>query len=85
MSTIDDNTRERARTSRLRRKAEAKGYMLVKSRTRDRLADDYGLYVLVGDGIGNRVNGYGGQAARSAFARGEGQTLNAIEQELALL
>jgi hypothetical protein len=33
---------------RLRREAKRKGYLLRKSRTRDRRADHYGLYVLLG-------------------------------------
>ncbi len=62
--------------------AERRGYMLVKSRRRDPMAVDYGLYVLVGDSRGNRVGRRGGQAAVSAFADGEGVSLDAIEAEL---
>lgn len=76
------NADEKARENRLRRAAERHGYLLVKSRRRDPLAPDFGLYVLVGDSKGNRVGRYGGQAAVSAFAKGEGLTLDGIAHEL---
>jgi hypothetical protein len=66
---------------RVRRAAKPKGYPLRKSRTRDRRAEDYGLYVLVGDSAGNRRPG--AQAPISAFAGGEGMTLDDVEAELA--
>ncbi|MBC3193837.1 hypothetical protein H7X46_22505 [Pseudonocardia sp. C8] len=74
----DDKIRE----NRLRRAAQRQGLMLVKSRRRDRRAEDYGLFVLVDDTIGNKVGPRGGQAAVSAFARGEGMDLDGIEREL---
>src|SRR3954469_12842269 len=58
------------RAARLRRMAARQGLILVKSRRRDRWADDYGLYVLVDDCAGNRGGlgrTRGGQAALSAF------------------
>jgi hypothetical protein len=70
---------ELTRETRLRRMARRRGYLLVKSRRRDRGAYDYGKYVLVEDTKGNRVGRYGGQAAVSAFARGDGMTLDDIE------
>jgi hypothetical protein len=72
----------KVRENRLRRMAARQGYMLVKSRRRDPRAQDYGLYVLVGDSKGNRLGRHGGQAAVSAFAKGEGMTLDRIEHEL---
>jgi hypothetical protein len=75
-------TEEKVRENRLRRMAQRRGYMLVKSRRRDPLATDYGLYVLVGDSKGNRVGRHGGRAAVSAFAKGEGMDLDGIEAEL---
>lgn len=68
--------------STIRRRAERAGYMVVKSRRRDPAADDFGLYVLVSDCRGNRLGRYGGQAAVSAFWRGEGQDLDGIAAEL---
>ena len=47
------------------------GFLLRKSRRRDRTADDYGLYVLVGDSRGNRLPG-AQPPVLPAFARGEG-------------
>jgi hypothetical protein len=73
---------EKAVEGRLRRRAEREGLMLVKSRTRDPLADDYGRYVLVTDSAGNRLGRYGGQAAVSDFAKGFGLTLEQIEGQL---
>jgi hypothetical protein len=73
---------DKVRENRLRRMAERQGYLLVKSRRRDPLALDYGLWVLVADTAGNRVGRYGGQAAVSAFANGEGMPLDAIEAKL---
>ena len=43
-------------------------------------AMDYGLYVLVKDSAGNRRRG--AQAPISAFARGEGMTLDGIARRL---
>jgi len=45
--------------SQLRRVAQRQGLMLVKSRRRDPDAEDFGLFVLVGDSWGNRVGRYG--------------------------
>ena len=69
--------------NRVRQEARRKGYLLRKSRTRNRWADDYGLYVLVGDSRGNRFAG--AQAPISAFARGEGMTLGDVEATLSAL
>ena len=44
----------------------------MKSRRRDRSADDYGLYVVLGDSRGNRPPG--AQAPLSAFANGDGMS-----------
>ena len=66
--------------NRLRREAKRKGLLLRRSRSRDRWADDYGLYVLVGDCAGNRRPG--AQAPRSELHRGLGGTLADIAQEL---
>lgn len=71
---------ERTREQRLRRTATRQGLMLVKSRRRDRLAEDYGLYVLVDDCRGNRIGRRGGQAAISEFERGDGLTLDDVER-----
>ena len=70
-------------SERLRREAKRKGYHLRRSRTRNPLADDYGLYVLVGDSAGNRRPG--AAAPYAAFHRGEGMTLASIADELASL
>ena len=45
--------REKSYEKRVRIAAKRQGLRLVKSRRRDRSADDYGLYVLVGDSRGN--------------------------------
>jgi len=66
--------------ARVRREAKRQGYLLRKSRRRDPQAEDYGLYVLVGDSKGNRLPG--AQAPISSFMRGEGMTLRDIEAEL---
>ena len=64
--------REKSYEKRVRIAAKRQGLRLVKSRRRDRSADDYGLYVLVGDSRGNRL--LGAQAPLSAFANGEGMS-----------
>lgn len=69
--------------SRVRRAALRKGYLLRKSRTRNRWADDYGLYVLVADSRGNRLPGATG--ARNALSRGEGMTLEQVATTVASL
>lgn len=67
--------------NRLRREAKRKGFLLRRNRTRDLSADNYGMYVLIGDSAGNRHPG--AAAAPNAFLRGEGDTLENIAQELA--
>jgi hypothetical protein len=47
----------KARENTIRREARRKGYLLRKSRIRNRWAEDYGLYVLVTDSRGNRLPG----------------------------
>lgn len=71
---------EKVREVRLRRAAKRQGLRLVRSRRRDPRAIDYGLYVLVDDSRGNRLPG--AQAPISAFEKGQGMTLDQIEQEL---
>jgi hypothetical protein len=61
---MTDNNK--VRENRIRRATQRQCLILVKSRTRDPLADAYGRYVLVPDSAGNRLNG-GGQAALRAF------------------
>ncbi len=73
---------EKVRENRLRRAAARQGLMLVKSRRRDPLALDFGLYVLVRDSKGNRVGRHGGQAAVSDLANGHGMSLDEVETEL---
>ncbi len=70
---------------RIRTKAKALGLMLVKHRGRDRLAENYGTYVLVDDCRGNRVGRYGGQAAASEFASYGGRTLDQLATELDII
>lgn len=79
-----ENTETTTKTDedRVRRKAHRQGLMLVKSRSRDPYAEDFGLFVLVDDCTGNRVGRYGGQAAVSALAAGEGEDLKALEDHL---
>jgi hypothetical protein len=67
--------------NQLRREAQCKGFLLRRNRTRDRSAENYGLYVLIGDSRGNRLPG--AAAAPNAFWRGEGDTLEGIAAELA--
>ncbi|OCB32814.1 hypothetical protein A5676_04445 [Mycobacterium malmoense] len=67
--------------NRLRRVAKRKRFLLRRNRTRDRSAENYGLYVLIGDCAGNRHPG--AAAAPNAFLRGEGDTLEHIAEELA--
>ena len=69
--------------NRVRRLARREGWLLRKSRTRNTDAEDYGLYVIVDDCMGNRFPG--AQAPYSAFARGEARSLADIESELLLL
>jgi hypothetical protein len=66
--------------NRVRRAAKRAGYLLRKSHTRNRWADDYGLYVLVDDCLGNRFPG--AAAAPNALRRGEGMSLADVEREL---
>src|SRR3954469_13220726 len=78
---VTASQQEKVRENRLRRLAARQGRILVKSRRRDPRADDYGLYVLVDDCAGNRGGlgrTRGGQAATSAFARGEGMPLDRV-------
>jgi hypothetical protein len=81
--TVTRTESDKVRENRLRRAATRQGEILVKSRRRDRLAQDYGLYVLVDDKAGNRIGQLGGQAAISAFANGEGMTLDEVDATLA--
>ena len=67
--------------TRLRREAKRKGFLLRRNRTRDRSAENYGMYLLIGDSKGNRLPG--AAAAPNAFWRGDGDTLEGIAQELA--
>lgn len=82
LSGMTETQSDKVRENRLRRMAARRGYILVKTRRRDPLALDYGLYVLVDDSRGNRVGRRGGQAAISAFANGEGMTLDEVEATL---
>ena len=77
MDSRDHKTLE----NRLRREAKRKWFLLRRNRTRDRSADNYGLYVLIGDSKGNLLPG--AAAAPLAFWRGEGDTLEGIAAELA--
>ena len=72
--------REKSYEKRVRIAAKRQGLRLVKSRRRDRSADDYGLYVLVGDSRGNRL--LGAQAPLSAFAKGDGMSLTDAAAEV---
>jgi hypothetical protein len=47
MLSMTTSTQEKVRENRLRRMAERQGLALHKSRRRDRLAKDYGLYWVV--------------------------------------
>jgi hypothetical protein len=47
---------EKVRENRLRRMADRYGYQLVKSRSRDPYAKDYGLYALLDIQTGGAVN-----------------------------
>lgn len=64
----------------LRREANRRGLLLRKSRRRNPAAEDYGMYVLVDDTAGNQRAQ--SQAVISAFANGEGRTLQQISEEL---
>jgi hypothetical protein len=77
METLAD---QKVRENRLRRVAQRQGLLLVKSRRRDPRAHDFGLYALVRDTAGNLLPD--NQVAISAFANGEGVTLDEIEKEL---
>jgi hypothetical protein len=74
------STADKVRENRLRRMAQRRGYLLIKSRRRDPGALDYGLFVLVDDTAGNRV--HGAAAVTNAFDRGEGMTLDDVEEAL---
>jgi hypothetical protein len=63
------------------RRAQRKGQLLRKSRTRNPDAEHFGLYVLIGDSRGNRRLP-GAIAPYSAFRRGEGMTLAHITEVL---
>jgi hypothetical protein len=58
----------KSRENQLRRAALRKGFLLRKSRRRDRRAEGFGLYVLVDDSAGNRQRG--AQAPISEFTSG---------------
>lgn len=47
---------EKVRENRLRRKADRMGYQLIKSRSRDPDAMDYGLYALINVDTNGAVN-----------------------------
>ena len=66
--------------NRKRRPAQRQRQRLIKSRRRDPRAIGSSLYLVVEDKAGNRRPG--AQAPISAFARGEGVTLNEIAVEL---
>jgi hypothetical protein len=74
---------QKSEENRVRRDAKRKGYLLRRNRTRDHSAENYGLYVLIGDSRGNHIPG--AAAAPNAFWRGEGDTLEGITEELAAL
>jgi hypothetical protein len=76
----NDARQHKALENRLRREAKRKGFLLRRSRSRNPEAEDYGLYVLIGDSRGNRVPG--AAAAPVAFWRGECDTLEGIAEEL---
>lgn len=80
MTTL--STKDKTYENLLRRAALRQGYLLIKCRRRDPQAIGYGLYLLIADKAGNRTSRYGGQAAVSAFARGEGLSLSEVEHEL---
>ncbi len=50
------DTSEKVRENRLRRMADRQGYRLVKSRSRDPRAVDFGLYALLDSRTGGAVN-----------------------------
>ena len=50
------DTNEKVRENRLRRMADRHGYRVMKSRSRDSKAVDYGLYALIDVQIGGAVN-----------------------------
>ncbi len=76
------NSREhKTLENRLRSKAKGKGFLLRRNPIRDRSAENYGQYVLIGDSKGNRLPE--AAAAPNAFCRGEGDTLEGIAAELA--
>jgi hypothetical protein len=80
--TMSITTREhKTLENRLRREAKRKGFLLRRNRIRNRSAENYGMYVLIGDSAGSRHPG--AAAAPNAFSRGEGDTLENIAQELA--
>lgn len=68
-------TTEKTRETRLRRMADRQGLRLLKSRTRDPRAIDYGAYMLVDIAIGGAVFGTG------ALGRADA-TLDDIEEYL---
>lgn len=69
----------------LRRRAEDRGQLVVKSRQRDPNAADYGLYALVvADFRGKGTDPRGETAAAAAFESGNGMALDGIAQELDL-
>lgn len=72
--TTTKSTSDRATEARIRRLAKRKGYKLAKSRS----GDTAGLYVLLDDYPRGQVHD-----PAAAFARGEGDTLAAIEARLA--
>lgn len=72
--TTTKSTTVRATEARVRRLAKRKGYKLAKSRS----GDTAGLYVLLDDYPRGQVHD-----PAAAFARGEGDTLAAIEARLA--
>jgi|RhiMethySRZTD1v2_1073278.scaffolds.fasta_scaffold1164586_2 hypothetical protein len=76
----NDSRQHKAEENRLRRQAKRKGFLLRRSHGRDPQAEDFGLYVLIGASRGNRLPG--AAAARAAFRRGDGDTLQGIGEEL---
>lgn len=72
---VSGMTSEKARENRIRRTADRRGFVLVKSRRRDPKALDFGLYLLLPHGVDD-------SAAAAAFRAGEGASLDAIEGRL---
>ena len=78
------NNVDKVRENKLRRWAERRGYLLVKSHNRAVGSLTYGRYVLVPSTWSSPASSRGGRAAQLALEHGYGLDVDAMENALQL-